>query len=254
MAETEEDLRQSLRALLLTEKNGADEALVERKRFGYNRISDKEFLSNFSDIMMECYGRFYGIPLEVQRPLVSLINSTENTYNRRNYYNSSSYDRSDRHYREAAETQEETLYPEASYSSMKNDKNEIQEAQNLLKSRSESSAYEVEDRSYEKCDYENAHGVSRLPDLRQQKWNPENRFYLHPNHPNRKNEQQLISNDFKYAVKSVHSAPKTEIEAKASISSFNVLDTVNQERYIRPPSKPIAIKRRIIWSHKTGSG
>ena len=108
MAETEEDLRQSLRALLLTEKNGADEALVERKyeevvgeplrplvrRFGYNRISDKEFLSNFSDIMMECYGRFYGIPLEVQRPLVSLINSTENTYNRGNYYNSSSYYRS----------------------------------------------------------------------------------------------------------------------------------------------------------------
>ena len=102
MTEKNEDLRlfkASLRALLLTEKNGADEDLVERKyedvvgvplrplvnQFGYDRISDKEFVNDFSDVMMQCYGRFYGIPLEVQKPIVSLINSTENTYKKKTF-------------------------------------------------------------------------------------------------------------------------------------------------------------------------
>ena len=72
----------------------------------------------------------------------------------------------DGHYRDSAETQEETSYSEASSSSArKNDDNEIRESENL-KAGFDTSASEIEDRSYEECDTKNAGGKNnRFPDL-----------------------------------------------------------------------------------------
>ncbi|CAG5112266.1 Oidioi.mRNA.OKI2018_I69.chr2.g6500.t1.cds [Oikopleura dioica] len=91
MKSEKSEFLQRLRAILLLEKNGASENTViqlfhdvigEDLRatvtgFGYSGISDPDFLDDHSDVIKECYGRYYGIALEVQMPLVSLINSTE---------------------------------------------------------------------------------------------------------------------------------------------------------------------------------
>ena len=79
-----------LRSILLLEKNGSEESLVEKKfeeiigkdlrqtlvSFGYSGLGDRLFLAEHADFIIECYGRFYGVALDRQRPIVSLIDTT----------------------------------------------------------------------------------------------------------------------------------------------------------------------------------
>ncbi len=90
MSKSKNKFLSCLRSILLHEKNGSEESVVEKHfeeiigedlrqtlvSFGYSGLGDRFFLSEHAEIITECYGRFYGVALDVQRPLVSLINTT----------------------------------------------------------------------------------------------------------------------------------------------------------------------------------